>query len=120
MKRKLRSVCVADFAKQSSSVEVAEITWELKLNQTLAEVTKLLGLILTVPATPSSDERIHSSLKRANNYMRNPKSEVQLVWISMNKELLKNTKRERERGADTFYNKVINELTKKKQRIELI
>ena len=41
-----------------------------------------------------------------------------LVFIPMNKDLLEKMKVER--GADTFYNKVIDEIAKKKQRIELI
>ena len=42
------------------------------------------------------------------------------MWkaISMNKDSLK--KMNIERDADTFYNKVINDFAKKKQRIELI
>ena len=40
-----------------------------------------------------------------------------LVFISMNKKFLK---MKVEHGADTFYNKVINEFAKKKQRIEFI
>ena len=41
-----------------------------------------------------------------------------LVLISMNKGLLQKIKVEH--SADTFYNEVINDFTKKKQRTELI
>lgn len=118
----LKSVYAADFSKQASSIqEVANIIRELELNQALAEVTKLVRLILTVPATSASCERSFSSLKRVNNYMRCSQSEKRssnLVFISMNKDLLKKMKIER--GADIFYSKVIDEFAKKKQRIELV
>ena len=69
LKYELKSSNAADFAKQASSIqEVTEIIWELKLNQALAEVTKLL--CLTIPATFVSCERLSSSLKCINNYMR--------------------------------------------------
>uniref|UniRef100_A0A0L8G6U0 HAT C-terminal dimerisation domain-containing protein n=1 Tax=Octopus bimaculoides TaxID=37653 RepID=A0A0L8G6U0_OCTBM len=64
LKCELKSVYAADFAKQVSSIqEVADIIWELELNQALAEVTKLLHLILTIPATSASSERSFTSLK---------------------------------------------------------
>ena len=71
LKCKLRSVYAADFEKQVSSIqEVTEIIWELEWNQVLAEVTKLLCLILTIPAISASFKRLSSSLKHINNYMR--------------------------------------------------
>ena len=121
-KWQLKSVHATDFAKQVSSIqEVADTIRELEWNQALAEVTKLLRLILTIPATSASCERLFSSLKRVNNYMRCSQSEERLsnlVFISMNKDLLEKMKVEH--GADTFYNKVIHEFAKKKRRIELI
>ena len=51
----LKSVYVADFAKQTSSIqEVAYIILEFELNQALAKVIKLLHLILTISATSAS------------------------------------------------------------------
>ena len=58
------------FAKQKSIIqEITEIILELGLNQVLAEVIKLLCLILNIPATSVSYERLCSSLKCINNYI---------------------------------------------------
>ena len=122
LKCKLKSVYAADFAMQASSIkEVTEIIQELELNQAQAEVTKLLQLILTIPASSASGERSSSSLKCINNYMRCSQTEEQLsdlVLISIYKDLL--SKMKEELSSDRFYNKVINEFVKKKQRMELI
>ena len=68
LKCELKTVDAADFAKQESNIqEVTEIIWECILNQILAEVTKLLNLILTIPATFASYERSFSSSKRVND-----------------------------------------------------
>ena len=68
---KLKSVSTAEFVKQTSSIQkVTEIIQELELNPALAEVTKLLHLILIIPATFAYCERSFSSLKRVHNYMR--------------------------------------------------
>ena len=75
--------------------EITEIIQELKLNKVLAEVTKLLRLILTIPATYASCERLSSSLKHLSNYMRYSESERRLsnlVCIFMNKDFLKKIK----------------------------
>ena len=93
LKCKLKSAHAADFAKQASSIqEVTEIVQELELNQVLAEVTKLLCLILIIPSTFASFESLSSSVKSVNNYMRCFQSEERwsnFVFISMNKNLLK-------------------------------
>ena len=69
LKGELKSVYAADIVKQSSSIqEIIEIIWELELNQLLAEVTKLLRLILTIPATSASCEISSSSLKYIDNF----------------------------------------------------
>ena len=79
LKCKLDSDYAADFAKQASSIqEVTEIMKELELNKALAEVTKLLCLILIISATSASYERSTSSLKHVNNNMRYFKSEERL------------------------------------------
>ena len=74
LKCELKSVYVTDFAKHTSSIqEVAEIIREFELNQVLAEVTKLLRLTLTIPATNASRERLFSSRKCLNYYELFPK-----------------------------------------------
>ena len=80
----------------------------------MAEVTKLLYLILIIPAKSSS-------LKCVNYYMRCSQSEEglsNLVFIFMNKNLLKKMKVKF--TVDTFHSRMIDEFEKKKQRIELI
>ena len=58
VKCELKSVYAADFAKLASSIqEDTEVTWELEVNQVLAEGTKLLRLIFTTPARSDSFER---------------------------------------------------------------
>ena len=115
LKCNLKSICAVDFPKQvPSSQEITEIICKLELNQALAEVIKLQCLILTIPVTYVSCERVSSLLKLINNYLRCSQSEEwlnNLVFISLNKDLLK---KKVECSADTFYNKVINEFTKKK------
>ena len=68
-------------------------------------------MILT---TSISCERVSSSRKCVNDYMRYSQREEQLS----NKDLLKKMKEGR--GANTFYNNIINEFAKKKQRTEMI
>ena len=116
LKFELKSVTAADFAKQAFSIEeVTEIIWEPEPNHALAEVTKLLHIILTIPGTSASCERSFSPLKHVNNYIRCSQSEEHLsnlAFVSMNKNLLK--KKKVVHGAATFYYKVVNEVVKKK------
>ena len=82
-KCELKSVNVTEFAKQVSSIQkVTEIIRELEHNQALVEVTELLHLIRTIPATYASFER-SSSL----NYRCSQSEErlSTLVFISMKK-----------------------------------
>ena len=75
-KYNIKPVYAVDLAKQTSRIqEVAEIIRELELNQALAEVTKLLHLILTTPATFASCETLFYTFKNVNNYMRYSESE---------------------------------------------
>ena len=93
----------------------------LKLNQALAEVTKLLHLIWSVHTTSASCVRSSFSLKRVNNSTRFSQSEERishLVFISTNGDFLKKMKFDL--CVDRFYNKMIDEFTKKKRKIELI
>ena len=110
LKFELKSVYVADFAQQASTIkEVAEIVQEVELKQAFAEVTELVHLIQTISATSASCEISFSSL---NDYMRCCQSEEQLsnmFLISMNKDFLKKMKLEH--VAETFYN-MINEFDK--------
>ena len=116
LKCQLKSV----YATTSRPQEITEILWEFELNQALIKVNNLLCLILTIPATSAACERLFSSLKCVNNYVRCFQSEEwlsNLVFICTNKNFLKEMKVEH--GADTFYNEVTDEFSKKKQ-IELI
>ena len=96
LKCKLKSVYASYFAKQASSIqEIAEIIRKFELNQALAKETKLLRLILTVPAISVSCKRSSSSLKNfVNNLHMNC---FQIEERLNNKDFLKKIK-----GADTF------------------
>ena len=76
---------------------------EHELKQSLAKITKILHLILTIPTASASGEKSSSRLKRVNNYMMFSQSEEllgNLLLICMNKDILMKWKLER--GADSF------------------
>ena len=72
LKCELKSVYAVYFTKQMSSTqEVVKMIVELKLNQTLAEVSKLLQPFLTIPVPSVFLGEISSSLiECVNNYKR--------------------------------------------------
>ena len=66
-----KSIYASDFAKQALGIqEVTEIIQELELNQVLAEVTKSLHLFLTISSISAFCERLSSSIKHVNNYIK--------------------------------------------------
>ena len=84
------------------------------LIQTVPEATKLLKLVLTLPATTTSVERSFSALKRIKTYSRNRTKEerlssLALIAIEMERlQILRQNK-------DEFYCNVINAFVKKRQ-----
>ena len=119
LKFELKSVYAVDLAKQASNIqEITLIIQEIKQKQCLAEVTRLQCRILTIAATSFSTEGSSSSHKCVNNEMRHCKSEhwlSNLVFISMNKYLLKRIKVEQ--SADKLTRKWSIKLAKRKEKL---
>ncbi|CAL9700934.1 unnamed protein product [Knipowitschia caucasica] len=86
---------------------------------TVPEATKLLQLVLTIPATTASVERSFSALKRLKTYTRNRTDQGRLsslAMISIEKERLLKLKQYKE----AFYNEVIKIFVKKDRRMDFI
>ena len=90
------------------------------LEGTVPEATKLLKLVLTIPATTASVERSFSALKRIKTYSRNRMGGERLsslAIISIEKERLVKLRRKDREG---FYNEVINNFVRKERRMDFI
>ena len=89
------------------------------LIQTVPEATKLLKLVLTLPATTASVERSFSALKRIKTYSRNRTKEerlssLALIAIEMERlQILRQNK-------DEFYCNVIDAFVKKDRRMDFV
>ncbi|XP_028677925.1 zinc finger MYM-type protein 1 isoform X1 [Erpetoichthys calabaricus] len=89
------------------------------LMQTVPEATKLLQLVLTVPATTVSVERSFSALKRLKTYSQNrtdPGQLSSLAIISIEAERLLKLKENKE----DFYKKVTEIFVEKDRRMDFI
>ena len=89
------------------------------LIQTVPEATKLLQLVLTVPATTASVERSFSALKRIKTYSRNRTDQGRLsslAVISIETERLLKLKKDKE----DFYKQVIDAFVQKERRMDFI
>ena len=89
------------------------------LIQTVPEATKLLQLVLTVPATTASVERSFSALKRLKTYSRNRTDQGRLsslAVISIETERLLKLKEDKE----NFYKQVIDAFVQKERRMDFI
>nr|XP_032833154.1 zinc finger MYM-type protein 1-like isoform X4 [Petromyzon marinus] len=89
------------------------------LMQTVPEATKLLQLVLTIPATTASVERSFSALKRLKTYSRNRTDQGQLSSlpiISIEMERLLKLKENKE----DFYNKVTDIFVQKERRMDFV
>ncbi|XP_061925575.1 zinc finger MYM-type protein 1-like isoform X1 [Entelurus aequoreus] len=89
------------------------------LIQTVPEATKLLQLVLTVPATTASEERSFSALKRIKTYSRNRTDQGRLsslAVISIETERLLQLKKDKE----DFYKQVIDAFVQKERRMDFI
>ena len=87
--------------------------------QTVPEATKLLKLVLTVPATTSSVKRSFYALKRIKTYNRNQTEEKRLsslATIAIEKERLQKLLQNKE----DFYNNVIDIFVQKDRRMDFI
>lgn len=89
------------------------------LTKTVPEVTKLLKLVLTIPATTASVERSFSALKRIKTYNRNRTEEdrlTSLALIAIETERLQKL----QRNKHEFYNKVTDVFVQKDRRMDFI
>ncbi|XP_053467751.1 uncharacterized protein LOC128599809 isoform X1 [Ictalurus furcatus] len=89
------------------------------LMKTVPEATKLLQLVLTIPATAVSVERSFSALKRLRTYSRNRTDQGRLsslAMISIETERLLKLKEDKE----DFYTKVIELFVQKDRRMDFI
>ena len=87
--------------------QLLSFLYQNDLIQTIPEATKLLKLVLTVSATPSSVERPFSALKRIKTCDKNRTEEKRLsslAIIAIEKERLQKLRQNRE----DFYNNVID------------
>lgn len=92
---------------------------EHDLEQTVPEATKLLKLVLTIPATTASVERSFSGLKRIKTYCRNRTEQGRLsslALISIEKDRLSKLRAKKEE----FHNAVIDIFVKKDRRMDFI
>uniref|UniRef100_A0A3Q2DQ75 DUF4371 domain-containing protein n=1 Tax=Cyprinodon variegatus TaxID=28743 RepID=A0A3Q2DQ75_CYPVA len=92
---------------------------EKDLVVTVPEATKLLQLVLTVPATTASVERLFSALKRLKTYSRNRTDQGRLsslAVISIETERLLKLKEDKE----DFYRKVTDVFVQKERRMDFI
>ncbi|XP_049597201.1 zinc finger MYM-type protein 1 [Syngnathus scovelli] len=90
-----------------------------KLIQVVPEATKLLQLVITVPATMSSVELSSSALKRLKTYSRNRTEQEQLsslAVISIETERLLKLKED----EDNFYKQVFDAFVQKEQRMDFV
>jgi hypothetical protein len=87
------------------------------LIEALPEASKLVNLILTIPATSASVERSFSALKRIKTYLRSSQSQNRLsglALMSIERRLLKSMMQ-----RVTFYDSVIEVFDRKGRRIDL-
>ncbi|CAJ1057961.1 unnamed protein product [Xyrichtys novacula] len=92
---------------------------EKDLVVTVPKATKLLQLVLTVPATTASVERSFSALKRLKTYSRNRTDQGRLsslAVISIETERLLKLKEDKE----DFYRKVTDVFVQKERRMDFI
>ncbi|XP_034043832.1 uncharacterized protein LOC117525960 [Thalassophryne amazonica] len=102
-----------------SPAQLLSFLAEKDLIQTVPEATKLLQLVLTVPAITASVERSFSALKRLKTYSRNRTDEGRLsslAVISIETERLLKLKEDK----GDFYKQVIDAFVQKERRMDFI
>ena len=106
-------------SKCKTPSQLLSFLYQNDLIQTVPEATKLLKLMLTIPATTTSVERSFSALKRIKTYNRNRTEEERLsslATIAIEKERLQRLRLNR----DDFYNNVTDIFVQKDRRIDFI
>lgn len=109
----------ADPAKHLSSLNLLSFLVNNGLDSVYEEVTKLLRLFLTLPATTASSERSMSTLKRIKTHLRNSMTNERLsnlTTLAIEKRLLSEMA-----GDQSFISHAIDLFAEKKNRkIELV
>ena len=107
-----------------SPLQLLNFVAKNNLTKTVPEATKLLQLVLTIPATTASVERSFSALKRIKTYSRNRTNQGRLsslAIISIEAErLLKLKAKGKKDPAEDFYNKVTEIFVQKERRMDFI
>ena len=107
-------------SKLRSPVQLLNFLVHNNLCPTVPEATKLLQLVLTIPATTASVERSFSALKRIKTYSRYRTDQGRLsslALISIEADRL--LKLKAKEPKDDFYNKVTDIFIKKDRRMDL-
>ena len=122
---KLKSDLIGLYSSQTVRSEcktpsqLLSFLYQNDLIQTVPEATKLLKLVLTIPATTASVERSFSALKRIKTYNRNRTEEERfssLATIAIEKERQQKLRLNKE----DFYHNVTDIFVQKNRRINFI
>ncbi len=119
LKADLIGLYSSEIVKDKSPHQLLAFLVENDLEQTVPGATKLLKLVLTIPATTASVERAFSALKRIKTYSRNRTEQGRLSslgFMAIEKERLIKLKAK----SGDFYNAVIDNFLKKERRIDFI
>ena len=98
--------------------QLLSVLYQNDLIQIVPEATKLLKLVLTIPATTALVEKTFSALKRIKTYNRNrtEKRLSSLATIAIEKERLQKCQHKKE----DFYNNVTDIFVQKDKQIDFI
>ena len=99
--------------------QLLSFLYQNDLIQTVPEATKLLKLVLTVPATTSSVERSFSALKRIKTYDRNRTEEKRLSSLAII-AIEKERQQKLPQNKEDFYNNVIDIFVQKDRQMDFI
>jgi hypothetical protein len=87
------------------------------LNEALPEASKLVNVILTIPATSASVERSYSDLKRIKTYLRGSQSQNRLSGLAL--MFIERRRLKSMMQRVTFYDSRIEVFDQKGRRIDL-
>ena len=105
--------------ERKTPAQLLSFLYQNHLIQTVPEATKLLKLVLAVPATTSSVERSFSALKKIKTYIRNRTEEkrvLSLAIIAIEKERLQKLRQNNE----DLYSSVKDIFVQKDRRMDFI
>ncbi|KAL4119885.1 hypothetical protein QTP88_012647 [Uroleucon formosanum] len=96
-------IIYADPLKYFAPLEFIDYIFKNELQEVYQEVTKLIQLVLTIPATTASSERSMSTLKRIKSFLRNSMTNDRLSSLSTLAIKKKNVRKFKHIGPDEFY-----------------